>query len=71
MQCENCEGRMRCTYSVPAAPRVRYRVYKCPYCGGYGESVEMPLREANEKMGSLVGAAQRKRMGFIYRKKHA
>lgn len=68
MVCENCGRRMRCGYSVPAQERVRYRVYKC-VCGTYTETMETPVGAWGKgEVGDLVGAAQRQRMGFIWRR---
>jgi len=38
-----CEGKMKCSYSVAVTPALTYRTYKCVQCGWYKETVELPV----------------------------
>lgn len=40
--CENCERKMKCTYSEPVNARVTYRTYKCEGCDERRATVEFP-----------------------------
>lgn len=72
MVCSSCGGTMRCRFSVPAGQRLRYRTYRCDFCGERMETVELPRELVGRAdlvadIGKQVDAAKRERSTIAQR----
>jgi hypothetical protein len=81
MNCPLCKEqdeivqRMSCRFTVPIGTRSRFRTYKCPKCGHYEETCEMPtimvpptLEQAQE-LRAKIDKAKAQRYAFVIRQK--
>lgn len=69
MQCESCSGKMKCRFTLPVGQRLRFRVYRCPYCESFMETVELPAslyrnQESVEEIVKRIDDGKRKQMLF-------
>lgn len=72
MNCENCSAKMKCRYSKAVGERLRYRVYRCPYCQTFLETVELPVTlfesgHRNDDVLKRVAEGKRSQMYFATR----
>lgn len=74
MECDACEQKMKCIYSVPVRQNARYRVYKCKHCKRLEMTLEVTttIIEAPE-IKKIITDAENNRLQslakFAFRKK--